>query len=135
MLGERAAIMQDQSIRKAFGIRVKELRKQRGWTQKELAQQLGVRFAQLNKYESGLHAPPMDKLIHLAEIFGVTLDYLLTGDRAEDRPLHDTRLLQRFRALEDFEADDQDTVIKLIDAMIVKHKVQGALDPHNRRAV
>ena len=76
----------------------------------------------------------MEKLIELAEIFDITVDYLLTGDRTEERPLHNLRLLERFRALEDFEAEDQDALIKLIDAMIVKNKVEGAITPFQKKA-
>lgn len=133
MIQELRDIMQDQEIHKAFGARVKALRKQRKWTQKELAAKLGVRFPQLNKYECGLHVPPMEKLIHLAEIFDTTVDYLLTGNRSEERPLHNLRLLERFRELESFPAEDQEVVIKLLDAMIVKRKVEGALEPFKRQ--
>ena len=134
MIEELIAIMSDNDIRKRFGLRIKELRKQKKWTQKELAAKLDVRFPQLNKYECGLHAPPMEKLINLAEIFDITVDYLLTGDRTEERPLHNLRLLEHFRALEDFETEDQDAVIKLIDAMIVKNKVEGAITPFQKKA-
>lgn len=126
-------LMQDKEVRTAFGARVKALRKQRGWTQKELAAKLGVRPAHLNKYESGLHAPPIEKLAELAGILGVSLDYLVTGDPAEGVPLHNTRLLDRFRKLQDFAADDQETVIKLVDAYIVKHQVEGVLRPARKR--
>jgi hypothetical protein len=68
------------------------------------------------------------------EICDITVDYLLTGDRTEERPLHNIRLLGRFRALEDFEAEDQEAVIKLIDAMIVKNKVEGAITPFQKKA-
>lgn len=111
----------------AFGSRLKDLRKKKGWTQKELASRVDIRFSQLNKYESGLHAPPLDKLLTLAEVLDTDLDYLVTGNRSEGAPLRSTRLLERFRALEDFGADDRETVLKLIDAMIVKHRVEGAL--------
>ena len=42
-------------------------------------------------------------------------------------PIHNTRLIQRFQELESFTPDDQETVIKLIDAMIVKRRVEGAV--------
>jgi hypothetical protein len=42
--------------------------------------------------------------------------------------------LERFRTLEDFEADDQEAVIKLIDAMIVKNKLKGAIIPFQKKA-
>lgn len=127
-------IMPDDPIRKGFGSRIKQLRKQRKWTQKELATKLDVRFPQLNKYECGLHTPPLEKLIKLAEVFDTTVDYLLTGDQSEERPLHNLRLLERFRALEEFNAEDRDTIIKLIDAMVVKNKVEGAITPFEKKA-
>lgn len=130
---EEVALMSDDKLRAAFGARVKELRKQRGWTQKELAAKLGVRFSHLNKYEGGWHIPPADKLVQLAEVLDVTIDYLLTGDRAEDKPLHNTRLLERFRALEAASQDDKETVIKLIDALVVRHRVESAVRPLGRR--
>jgi transcriptional regulator with XRE-family HTH domain len=124
----------DNNIRKDFGQRIKQLRKQRNWTQKELATKIDVRFPQLNKYECGLHTPPMEKLIKMAEVFDTTIDFLLTGDRSEQRPMHNLRLLERFQALEEFNAEDQEAVIKLIDAMIVKNKVEGAINPFTQKA-
>ena len=122
--------MQGKDIRKAFGKRIKELRKQKRWSQKELAAKLDSKLSILNKYECGFHIPPAEKLIRLAELFNTTVDYLLTGNRSEERPLHNFRLLERFRTLEDFQEEDQETVIKLIDAMIVKNQVEGVIKPH-----
>lgn len=126
--------MQDQDLRQAFGARLKELRKQKGWTQKELASQLDIRFSHLNKYESGMHIPPIEKLIQLAEIFSVTLDYLVLGSRSDDIPLHNTQLIERLQALEAFDNDDQGAVLRLIDAMIVKRRVESAMRPLGRKA-
>jgi len=128
---ERAltAIMLTSEIRKGLGLRIKELRKQNKWTQKALSAKLDMHFAQLNKYECGLNSPPLEKLIELAEVFDTTVDYLLTGNRTDERPLHNMRLLERFKELEAVNAGDQETVINLIDAMIVKNKVEGAIKP------
>jgi transcriptional regulator with XRE-family HTH domain len=129
-----STIMMDNDMRKGLGLRIKQLRKQHKWTQKELAVKIDVRFPQLNKYECGLHAPPVEKLVKIAEVFDTTVDFLLTGNRSEQRPLHNLRLLERFRAMEDFNAEDQEAVIKLIDAMIVKNKVEGAINPFAQKA-
>lgn len=53
-------LMQDSVLRKAFGFRVKEMRKHRHWTQKELANQVGIRFQLLNKYKGRQHIPCRD---------------------------------------------------------------------------
>lgn len=127
-------IMPDNDLRKGFGLRIKQLRKQHNWTQKEQANKIDVRFPQLNKYECGLHAPPLDKLILLAEVLNTTVDYLLTGDRSKKRPLYNSRLLERFQALEAFRSEDQEAIIKLIDAMIIKNKVEGAIQPFAQKA-
>lgn len=129
MTSELILLMQDQEIRKAFGLRLKELRKQKGWTQKELAKQIDIRFAQLNKYECGMHIPPIERLIQLSTALGVTLDYLVMGNEENIQPLHNRRLMERLKELEQFGHEDQETIIKMIDAMIVKRRVEGAVSP------
>ena len=39
-------------------------------------------------------------------------------------------LMERFRAMESFGAEDQEVIIKVIDAMIVKKQVEGVIQPH-----
>lgn len=121
------AMMQDAEIRKAFGLRVKELRKQKGWSQKELGNRIGVSYAQLNKYEGGTNVPPLDKLVGLASALETSLDYLATGELTDSPPIPNVRLLEKFRELSSFDADDQETIIKVIDAVIIKHRVEHAV--------
>jgi len=45
------------------------------------------------------------------ETLSTTVDYLLTGEETKKTPLHNVKLLERFRALEGFQPDDQETVI------------------------
>ena len=125
----RLFIMQDETLRKAFGARLKALRKQKKWAQKELAAQVDIRFQQLNKYESGLNIRPSEMLVKLADALGVTVDFLLTGNPVEDSPLANSRLFRRFKVLEALTTDDQETVIKVIDAMIAKERMASALAP------
>ncbi|MCP4487959.1 MAG: helix-turn-helix transcriptional regulator [Gammaproteobacteria bacterium] len=133
MVTELLTIMQDVDIRKAFGMRLKELRKQKDWTQKELANQVDIRFAQLNKYECGMHIPPIEKLVQLGDVLGVTLDYLIMGNRDQIQTLHNMRLIERLHELESFDSGDQEAIITMIDAMIVKRRVEGAVAPFDRQ--
>ncbi len=134
MIKERHLIMADQNVRKAFGQRLKQLRKQKRWTQKELAAMADIGPSQFNKYECGLHIPPAEKLIELSRLLDTSVDYLLSGEAPQDCALHNTRLIKRFQELEHFDAEDQEAVIRLIDAMIVKHKVEGAISPFTQKA-
>lgn len=62
-----------------FSKRLKELRKEKELTQKELAEKLGVGRTTISEYESGKIVPRQDGLVKLAEILDVTVDYL-TGN-------------------------------------------------------
>ena len=129
MLLDVIASLQDQDLRKAFGGRLRELRKERGWTQKELAARLGIRQTHYTKYETGMHVPPLDKVIQLVRMFGVSLDRLVLGEAPSNQPVKDTRLAQRFQALEDFNPHDRETVITLIDAMVARQRMAVAVNP------
>ncbi|MBC8955001.1 helix-turn-helix domain-containing protein [Xenorhabdus sp. PB62.4] len=122
-------IMQTEEQRRAFGKRLKVLRNQQRRTQKEVAGLIGLQLSQYNKYESGMHIPPADKLIQLAELFTTSIDYLLLGSSDEQLPLSNTRLIERFKALEECQPEEQETVIKLIDAVIMKNRVESAMRP------
>lgn len=126
--------MQDASIRKQFGQRLKLLRKKKNLTQKALGNLIGVTYPQLNKYEGGTNAPLMDKLISLASALDTSIDYLVTGHLSDDIPIHNIRLIQRFQELEDFNSEDQEMVITLIDAMIVKRRVESAVQVEQQRS-
>ena len=60
-----------------FADTLKKLRSKRGITQKELALTLDVSERTVRKYESGEMQPSTDKLLQLASIFNVSVDYLL----------------------------------------------------------
>jgi transcriptional regulator with XRE-family HTH domain len=59
------------------GSRLKQLRAQT--TQEEFARVLGISQAQLSKYELGQSAPPLAVLVKLAEKYGKSTDWILTG--------------------------------------------------------
>ena len=59
------------------GKRIQELRKQRGWTQKELAVRICVSDKAVSKWERGLNFPDMALLKPLAEVLGTSVTELL----------------------------------------------------------
>ena len=71
----------------SFEERLYQLRRERGISQEELANIVGVSRQAVQKWESGASQPNMDNLIAISEYFGVTLDYLLRGDEnSQDAP-------------------------------------------------
>lgn len=56
------------------------LRKRKGWSQEELAEQLHVTRQSVSKWEGAQSVPDIPKIIQMSEIFGVTTDYLLKDE-------------------------------------------------------
>lgn len=62
-----------------LGIRIMQLRTERGLSQGQLAEKLHFSTSTVGMYEQGRRTPGIDALIALAEVFQVSLDYLITG--------------------------------------------------------
>ncbi|WP_444946836.1 hypothetical protein ACJJIP_10165 [Microbulbifer sp. VTAC004] len=75
---------------------------------------------------------PLEKLIQLADIFEVSLDYLVMGQPMEESPIRNEVLFKRFKLLETFDDQDKDTVIRVIDAIIAQRQVEHAMRPLER---
>ena len=60
-----------------MGERLKELRKERNLTQKQVAEVIGITIKGYNFYELGLREPPIDTLKKLCLFFNVSSDYLI----------------------------------------------------------
>jgi len=63
-----------------FNAKLQQLRKQKGFTQEELAEQLFVSRTAVSKWESRRGLPNIDSLKAISKIFDVTIDELLSGD-------------------------------------------------------
>ena len=60
-----------------------ELRKEKGWSQEKLAEQINVSRQSISKWESGQVLPEIEKIIEISKIFQVTTDYLLLDENSE----------------------------------------------------
>ena len=59
-----------------FSDRLKTLRKEKKLTQKELAEQIGIKQNSYSDWETGKTEPSFENLIKLADLFGISLDWL-----------------------------------------------------------
>ena len=57
--------------------KIVDLRKKNGWSQEELAEQLGVSRQSVSKWEGAQSVPDMGRVVQMSELFGVSTDYLL----------------------------------------------------------
>ena len=72
----------DKNLLVDFGKRLKALREAKGLKQREMAEAMGLKLRQYQRYEYGEIGVPLEALNFFADYFGVTTDYLL--GRSED---------------------------------------------------
>ncbi|MCM1335738.1 MAG: helix-turn-helix domain-containing protein [Bacteroides sp.] len=75
--------------------KLKELRKEKGISLKELGAEMGVAESTMSLYENGKRQPDYETLLKLAEYFGVTVDYLLRGNDNFERLPEELIILNR----------------------------------------
>ena len=69
---------------KKFGGFLKELRKEKGITQEQLGEILGVSGRTVSRWETGFNMPDLDLLIQMADYYGVEIRELLDGERKSE---------------------------------------------------
>ena len=79
-------------MNKIFASRLKSLRKEYGYTQSEVAEQLKIGQTTIANYENGSRIPDISKLSMLADLYHVSIDYLL--GRSEERQMTEGRHLE-----------------------------------------
>jgi len=109
-----------------LGKRILELRKKKDLSQTELANRVGVSYAQIGRYETKGTQPPAEVIKKIAGVLGTSVDYLVSGDSDEKArsTLNDAELLQQFKAVQQMDDDDKRVIKTMIDAFITKRKVQ-----------
>lgn len=76
---------------RSFGAVLAALRKERGMTQLELAEKMGVTDKAVSKWERDLSYPDVSSIPKLAELFQVSVDELMQGKREEKTLLANRR--------------------------------------------
>jgi transcriptional regulator with XRE-family HTH domain len=78
--------MRDQDIYRTLGIRLRARRRALDLTQRDVALALGLTFQQIHKYEAGIVAIPVARLVKLARVLETTLGALADGLHAGAGP-------------------------------------------------
>ena len=102
-----------------FGARLVVLRKVAGYTQTELANELGVTRRMVAYYEGETEHPPAHLLPGLAKALGVTIEQLLGSEpvRARAKP-RNARLERQLQAIEKLEPTEKRQILQVLDTLI-----------------
>jgi transcriptional regulator with XRE-family HTH domain len=100
-----------------FPRRLLDLRKARGWSQPELAAKIDTSGTIIGRYERGLITPSIDVARKLADVFSVTVDYLIGGGGPANA-LQDKVTIARWDALGKLQRDDRERITFVLDSLI-----------------
>jgi transcriptional regulator with XRE-family HTH domain len=120
-----------EASRMRLGEKIKQLRGERGFSQGLLEQRSGVSAKLLSKYENGRIAPTAETLKKIAEALDISADYLIFDNVPKEGrcQLDDLELFEKFREVERMDVENKKMIVNLIDAVIIKTKVQQAIKP------
>ncbi len=108
----------------AISDKILDLRKKHKWSQQQLAKKLGTSGPIVGRYERGEMTPSVEVAKKLANIFNVTMDYLVddTGELAE---IKDKAILNRIIQIERLGNQDKETIIHVIDSLLRDAKTRS----------
>ena len=112
-------------INSVFSRRLLELRKIRGWSQPELAEKIDTSGTIIGRYERGMITPSIDVARKLADVFGVTIDYLVAGS-GNANALQDKATIARWDALGRIPRDDRERITFVLDSLIREAQTRQA---------
>ena len=112
-----------------FVKRLITLRKERGLTQQALADGIDLHVNQIKRYEAGTAQPTLETLVRLAKELHTTLDDLVFGED-QRTPTDDLKL--QFEALAQFDEDERNVAISVLESLILKHNAKRAFSNQSK---
>ncbi|MBA7547800.1 hypothetical protein ES705_40236 [subsurface metagenome] len=84
-----------------FSQKLKLLRKEKGWPQDELSKKIVIDGRQISRYENNKITPSAECIVKIAEVFNVSIAYLLLED-APRTPIKfkDEKLIEKFKSID-----------------------------------
>lgn len=107
--------------------RLSELRKEKGVTQDEIANEINVKRTTIANYETGKRAPDYETLIRLADIYGVSCDYIIRGVNSEFADIHRVTGLTNEAIEKLAQYKESDIISKGIDYILTHPKLVKTL--------
>lgn len=102
----------------SFSKRLAAVRKERGLTQQQMSEVIGIHLSQVKRYESGDTQPSLEVLRKIALALNISADILLF-DEEERGPADDLKM--QFEALNQFSPNEKMVAKELLDSLILKH--------------
>ena len=111
-----------------LGERIRQLRKKEELSQSDLAEKVGISYAQIGRYETKGVQPPAEVLNRIADSLKTTTDYLINGssDEKAKASIKDSELLKQFTEVDSLPPEEKNTLVKVISAFVRDYKAKQA---------
>lgn len=122
VVGEKRGIATQRGL-ESIGARIARFRKERGLTQQQLADELGVAQPIVSKYESGELRLHGELIVQLSRLLDVTADELLgIKEPAPAAVPKDKRLLRRLKDFDRLSKRDREALVRTVEAFLSRAK-------------
>ena len=108
-----------------FGEKVLSLRKEKGWSQYDLAGKIGTSGPIIGRYERNEIKPSIEVAKKIADSLGVSLDYL-ADENEKLVEVKDKKMLDRIAQLEQLPQSDKEHILTVLDAFLRDTKAKMA---------
>ena len=92
------------------GAFLKDLRKEKGITQEQLAEKLGVSGRTISRWETGKNMPDISLLVEIAEFFDVSIPEIIKGERKSENMKEETK--EVVETMSDYAKAEKEQLIK-----------------------
>lgn len=116
------------SQKNTLGNRIIELRKTKNWSQSQLADKVGVSYAQIGRYETKDAQPPAEVLKKIADALDSSVDFLINGSTADkaNASLQDAEVIRYFKEVDNLPNEDKSALLRVISGFIRDVKTKQA---------
>lgn len=113
--------------RMTVGEKIKKLRKERGWSQGELGEKVGIPAQNISRYEKNKATPRESTIAIFAEAFGLPVSEFTSLAAPLDIPDLDPEIVEMMRLIPTLEEKDQFVIKRVLKALINEKKVKKLL--------
>lgn len=112
-----------------FAQKLTKMRKEKGFTQQDMAKHVGVGIAQMRRYEKGKSSPTLEVIKNMARTLGVSADELIF-DKKEGvayARIFDRKLLDQFEMVSKLNPRDREAIKIVLESMIIKGRLEEVM--------
>ena len=110
-----------------IGEKIRKLRKEKGWSQSQLAQKIDINTRNISLYESEKAIPSSETVQKLATLFDVSTDYLFNDEpqNIASMGIKDKSLISLFEEIDKMTVEEKNAVRVFVEAIAFKRKVKS----------